>query len=108
MKEFNPYIAAEAENKLKLFEDERRKTKFFASAIKLREQLLRSSRKLRNGNRTKGDFSRHIQLLKKFIDLFSSHCIAAEKKAINDYEKALHDFYEDPLKRTSDSSLRSE
>ena len=55
MKEFNPYIAAEAENKLKLCEDERRKTKFFASAIKLREQLLRSSRKLRNGNRTKGD-----------------------------------------------------
>lgn len=96
-KEFNPYIAAKAEVKLKNCENERRRNKLFASAIKLREQIIKSSRKLKSKQRTKGDLKKHLQLVNKLNELFELKRLYAEKTALDEYENALKELYEDTL-----------
>lgn len=98
--EFNPYIAAEAEYKLKACETERRNNKFFATAIKLRERLIKSSRKIRQKHATNADFEKHRQLLDSFNKLFEMQSIVAEKNALTYYEELLKLFYDDTITKT--------
>lgn len=103
--EFNPYSLAAAEHKLRLCENERRRTNYFSAAVSLRKRLIKYTVIIRSGRGKAADYEKHAQLLQSFKRLLESTsdiavATAEEQSALTEYGKLLTELYEDTLSRT--------